>query len=177
MHRAFHVDNNDNLKRYLSGEIDYVEFMRRDIQLWGRVHIHTIMKVLERVPLMKGARQTLRQLKKLKYKTCILSGGISILAERVKDELGIDYVFANKLVFDENGMLTGEGEMVVDLLKKVDVLKKLVSKENVTPHRCAIVGDSVYDIPLFQMAGFSIAFNARMSKLKMRQQLWLKAQI
>jgi len=166
VHKAFHVDNDDNIKRYLNGEIDYPEFMRRDIRLWGRVHIGTIAKILERVPLMKGAKQTLHQLKKLKYKTCILSGGISILAERMKDELGIDHVFANKLLVDESGMLTGEGEISVDLLKKVDVLKKLVSYENVALDRCAIVGDSIYDIPLFQVAGFSIAFNAKDSQVK-----------
>lgn len=159
VHKAFNVNNQDNLRRFLNSEISYVEFMKRDIALWGNIHIDTVKSVLAKAPLMKGAKSTVSQLKKAGYKTAIISGGISILAERVRKELGIDYTFANKITVNENGMLTGEGEEVVNLLKKTAVLERLASKEKTTPRCCAVVGDSMFDIPMFEEAGFSIAFN------------------
>lgn len=67
---------------------------------------------------------------------------------------------------DENGVLTGEGEEIVNLLNKATVLKRLALKERTTPRYCAIVGDSVFDIPLFKEAGLSIAFNASDERVK-----------
>lgn len=159
VHKAFNVSNQDNLRRYLDGKIDYDEFMRRDIQLWGHSNINLIKNILANILLMKGARSTIRELRNARYKTGIISAGISILAERIQNELAIDYAFANRLVFNRDGMLTGEGEEVVNLLNKIAVLRRLASMEQTTPSCCAVVGDSVYDIPLFKEAGFSIAFN------------------
>lgn len=34
MHKHFDVNNDHSLYAYQRGEIDYLEFMRRDIQLW-----------------------------------------------------------------------------------------------------------------------------------------------
>lgn len=160
VHRLFHVDSSENLDKYLRGEIDYKEFMRRDIRLWGVIHIDQIKNILDKAPLMKGAKEVVHNLKKTGYKTAIISAGISILAERIQKELGINYTFANRLKVDENGVLTGEGEEIVNLLNKVTVLRRLALEERTTPRCCAIVGDSVFDIPLFKEAGLSIAFNA-----------------
>ena len=159
VHKAFNVSNEDNLRKYLDGKIDYEEFMREDIRLWGNVNISVIKNILAEIPLMKGAKSTIRELRKAGYKTAIISAGISLLAERIQHELGIDYAFANRLVVNEKGILTGEGEEVVNLLNKIAVLRKLASTEQTTPRCCVVIGDSKYDIPLFKEAGFSIAFN------------------
>jgi phosphoserine phosphatase len=166
VHQAFNVNNQDNLKEYLDGKIDYAEFMRRDIQLWGNVNIKIIKDILVKIPLMKGARSTIKQLRNAGYKTAIISAGISILAERIQNQLGINYAFANRLVANEDGMLTGEGEEVVNLLNKIAILRKLASREHTAPRCCAVVGDSEYDIPLFKEAGLSIAFNTNDKQVK-----------
>ena len=161
VHEAFGATNLDNLEKYLTGEIAYLEFMRRDIKLWGKTHVNTIKKILAKAPLMKNAPLVISRLKQAGYKTAVISAGISLLAERLQDNLGLDYTFANKIVIDETGMLTGEGEEVVSLLDKSRALRTLALMEQTTPSSCAVVGDSVFDIPIFKEAGFSIAFNTR----------------
>lgn len=96
VHRKLNTDNSNNLKQFLSHEISYPEFMKKDIELWGHVSINTIENVLNEVPLMKGAKSTVAQLKRAGFKTAVVSSGISILAERVQRELEIDSVFANR---------------------------------------------------------------------------------
>lgn len=161
LHDAFGVTNEENFQKYLRGEIDYKEFMRSDMRLWGSSSREEIKRILDQVRLMKGAKETINKLKKAGYKTAIISSGISLLADRVKGQLGIDCSYANKLLFDEKGRLTGEAEESVTLLNKDQILRRLAAGEGITPSECAVVGDSKFDIPMFNEAGFSIAFNPK----------------
>jgi phosphoserine phosphatase len=161
IHRAFDVDNEENFQKHLRDEIDYGEFMKSDISLWGSPHAARLRDIFDQVPYMKGAKDVLEVLRKREVKTAIISSGILMLAERVKDELSIDYVFANRLLTDDDGRLLGEGEEIVTLRNKGVVLKRLCHAEAVRPEECAVVGDSRFDVSLFERAGVSIAFNAK----------------
>jgi phosphoserine phosphatase len=161
LHRAFGVDNEANFQRHLRGEIDYREFMRSDIRLWGRPPAARLRGILDRVPLIPGARDVVDALRQRHVTTAIISSGIEMLATRVQGELGIDHVFANRLVTDGEGRLLGDGEEVVTLRNKGVVFERLCQAEALRPGDCAVVGDSRFDVPLFEKAGISIAFNAR----------------
>ncbi|MFH0897702.1 MAG: KEOPS complex subunit Pcc1 [Candidatus Bathyarchaeota archaeon] len=161
IHRDFGTDNEENFKRYLRGEINYGEFMRTDIALWGKVNIKQVRRILDKVHIMKAAPKVVEELKKAGCKTAIISSGISILADRVRETLKIDHSYANKLLTDEKGWLTGECEEIVNLHSKGTVLKRLAEEEGMSLKQCAAIGDSKFDISLFRMAGLSIAFNTR----------------
>jgi hypothetical protein len=53
VHQKFNKDNEKNFRRYLNGEIEYSELLKLDINLWGKIHINTLRKTLEKAPLMK----------------------------------------------------------------------------------------------------------------------------
>jgi len=161
LHDAFSVDNEENFQRYLRGEIDYREFMRSDIRLWGNASREEIVEILDRVQLMKGAKETVEKLSSAGYKTAIISSGISLLADRVKDQLGIGRSYANRILFDDEERLTGEAEAMVTLLNKDDVLRRLAASEGLETSECAVVGDSRFDVAMFEEAGFSISFNSK----------------
>ena len=161
VHKAFNIDEKMTFRRYLRGEFDYVEFMRKDIAFWGHIHVNKIRKILNQVPIMPGAEDTFNLLHKSGYITAIVSSGISILAEKLKKKLGIHHVFANELLIDKNGVLTGEGNPVVPLWDKAKVMNHLLKSLSIKLDNCAVVGDSIFDIPLFKLAGFSIAFNSK----------------
>jgi len=166
VHKKLNVDNSDNLKQFLNHQISYREFMKKDVELWGKTNIDTIKNILDEVPLMKNAKSTLAQLKKAGYKTAIISSGISMLAECVQRGLEIDFVFANRIVADRNGVLTGKGVEVVNPLNKRAVLRRFASEQHTTPQCCAVVGDTIFDVPMFREAGFSIAFNTDDKRVK-----------
>lgn len=161
IHAAFGVDNEENFQKHIHGQIDFKEFMRSDIRLWNGTHISRIMDVLDRVPLMRGALETIVALKEAGYKTAIISNGISVLADRISGELEIDYCFSNRLLTDSSGRLTGEGEEVVGLFNKDRALRDLALTVGTSVDQCVVIGDSIFDIPLFRGAGLSIAFNAK----------------
>lgn len=166
VHRAFGSNNDENLYRFVQGEIDYQEFMRSDIRLWGKVTIQQIQNILDKAPIMDTAREVVTQLKKAGIKTAIISSGISGLADRVKTMLDIDYCYANKLLVDEGGWLTGEGEETVEMTKKDIILKRLAELEGVSSKQCVVIGDSEFDVSLFKDTGLSIAFNTQNEAVK-----------
>ena len=108
---------------------------------------------------MKGAEETLDRIKELGCTTAIISGGLQILADRIKDELGMDYAFANRLLFDD-GKVSGIDQLV-DFASKGGILRDIAAENDIDLKECVAVGDYINDIPLFKAAGFGIAFNPK----------------
>jgi phosphoserine phosphatase len=163
MHKHFNVNNDHSLYAYQRGEIDYAEFMRRDIELWFSkkkdMTIQDVEEILSSVPLMNGAKEVVFECKKYGAQTAIVSCGIEVLANRVARDFGIDFVIANGLVVDENGRLTGEGTLSIELADKGKPLKKLLQEKNVKKEESAAVGNSYGDAAMFDVCGLGIAFN------------------
>ena len=166
VHRAFSVDNSENLQRHQRGEITYTEFVHSDIGLWGRIHQNQIQQILATVPLMHGVKTTFTHLHQAGKTTAIISSGLMPLANRLRALYDIDYVYANELRADMNGYLTGEGDSYITLDNKGDILTQLCTCTQIPLENCAVIGDSRFDLPLFDLAGLSIAFNAKDSAIQ-----------
>lgn len=163
LHEAFGVSNETNWRRYQRGEMDDHEFMRSDIELWAlherEVHVDEVDAILARTPLMDGARELVASLHARNVATCIVSGGLDLLAQRVCERLGIDMYVANGLRLKETGHLAGEGFVFVEIKDKGKVTREIRERLGVPQQRTAAVGNSAYDVPMFREAGYGIAFN------------------
>ena len=163
IHDYFKTSNDRSVDKYLRGEIDDMEFIRRDVSLWREngkpVTRDKLERILSGVYLMKGAHECINVLRKHGLKTAIISAGLDILANRMSKELGVDFVYANGLKTDDDGYVTGEGVLGVRLMYKDEAVKRLVEHIGVSLENCAAVGNSCFDIPMFEMCALSIAFN------------------
>ncbi len=163
MHEQFGVKNSNAYQEYMDGNIDYLEFMRVDISLWlekeGKVHSSRIIKALDSMPLMGGAKEAIDELHHAGLKTLIVSCGIKDLALRVQKDLAIHGCMANSLVLDDEGYLTGEGLMEVDLADKGKYLLARLKSMGMDPKRTVAIGNSLFDVPMFKVCGLGIAFN------------------
>jgi len=148
---------------YLRGEIDDAEFIRRDVSLWrdhGRlVKKEAVERILDEIPFMPGAEDCVKTLASHGIKTAIVSAGLDFLAQRVAESLGIDYVQANGIKTDRRGRLTGEGEVVVRLTNKEENVRALSKQAKIPLHHCVSIGNSCFDIPMFEVAGLGVAFD------------------
>ena len=164
IHDYFGCSNEKSVDDYLKGKIDDAEFIKRDVSLWleyGKpVTRNKLVNILSNVALMKGAKKCITGIKKHNVKTAIVSAGLDILAEKVAEELGIDYAFANGIKEDEKGRLTGEGLLQVQLIHKDKNVIYLAEKLEIPLENCAAIGNSCFDVPMFETAGLGIAFNS-----------------
>ena len=162
VHKHFGVNNDHSLYAYLRGEIDDLEFIRRDIGLWKKTEPDVtearIREILNDVPIMPGAQRTIQELKRMGIGTAIVSAGIDLLAERISKELGVDAQLANGLVKDGAGRLSGEGILRVKLMDKGDSVTAVANTMKVQTKDVVAVGNSSYDVSMFRRAGMGIAF-------------------
>ena len=163
IHDYFNTTNERSVLDYLKGKIDDMEFIKRDVLLWKEDGQLTTKKklteILSDVPLITGTRKCLASLRDNGIKTAIISAGLDILADKVGKDLGIDFILANGIKTDEQGRLNGEGVIGVKLMYKDLSVKFLSEKQKIPLNRIAAVGNSCYDIPMFEVSGLGIAFN------------------
>jgi len=163
IHEQYGVDNTNSFNAFIRGEIDEKEFMRRDIALWKNidpvVSIQKLTKLFRNMPLYDGIQETVASLQWNGLKCVIVSGGVDIAADMICNEFGFDGAAANSLESNDNGVLTGEGIVNVDLTDKGVKLKEYIKEFNTTKERTISIGNSYTDINMFKASGFSIAFN------------------
>lgn len=145
----------------MRGELDFKASFRRRLSLLKGLPEAVLDDVRRNLPLMDGADRLIGTLKKLGYKTAILSGGFTFVGRELQNRLGIDYLRANELGVI-NGVVTGEvvGE-IVDGAKKAQLLEAIAATEGLSMQQVIAVGDGANDLPMLSIAGLGIAFRAK----------------
>ncbi len=145
----------------MRGELNFKESFTSRMALLKGLNESVLEDIAHKLPVTEGAERLISTLKKLGYKTAILSGGFNYFGEYLKNKLGIDYVFANELEI-ENGKVTGRVTgSIVDGAKKAELLRALAKQENIELEQVVAVGDGANDLPMLSIAGLGIAFRAK----------------
>lgn len=148
-------------ERAMRGELDFQASFRERLALLKGLPVSCLAEVAADLPLTEGAETLFTELKRLGYKTAILSGGFTYFAHRLQEQLGIDYVFANELQI-EGEQLTGVAvEPIVDAQRKADLLRELAAREGLRLEQTIAVGDGANDLPMLGLAGLGVAFRAK----------------
>ena len=151
--------------QFLAGKISYEEFCESDAQVWKGMRVEELLKIVKTVPFHPGVGELISYLKQKRLKLSMVSSGLSLLANWVHQKYGFDYSVSNDLLH-ENGVLTGKVKIQVYYDKKAEWVEKSLKQFGVKPEEVIAVGDSKGDMDLFQMVGFSIAFNSSCSDLE-----------
>jgi phosphoserine phosphatase len=145
----------------MRGEIDFPAAFRKRVSLLRGLSESSLAQVAERIPLTDGAERLMSTLRRLGYKTAILSGGFSYFGKKLQEKLGFDYLYANELDI-RDGAVTGEiNSEIVDGQVKARRLREIAAKENISLEQCIAVGDGANDLPMIGLAGLGIAFRAK----------------
>jgi len=148
-------------ERAMAGELDFRESFKERLALLKGLDVSVLDSIGASLRLTEGAETLFAELKRLGYKTAILSGGFTYFAKQLQAKLGIDYVFANELEVVD-GKVTGAAvEPIVDAQRKADLLKELAHKEGLRLEQTIAVGDGANDLPMLAIAGLGVAFRAK----------------
>ena len=145
----------------MRGEIDFNESFERRVALLKGLDEAALELVAGQLKMTEGAETLMVTLKRLGYKTAILSGGFKYFGNKLRDKLGFDYVYANDLDI-EDGIVTGKVTgQIVDGNRKAELLKDIARRENIALEQVIAVGDGANDLPMLSIAGLCIAFRAK----------------
>ena len=148
-------------ERAMRGELDFEESLRERVATLEGLDASVIDEVARDIVLTPGARTTIRTLKKMGYRTAVVSGGFIQVLEDLAEDLQLDYVRANTLEIVD-GKLTGRvtGD-IVDRARKAELLREFAEDSGLQMYQTVAVGDGANDIDMLSAAGLGIAFNAK----------------
>jgi phosphoserine phosphatase len=130
-----------------------------------------ILEIFRSIKISENAKNVIKELKKQNIKTAIATDSYKFLADDLKDRLGIEYTFANNLIFNNN-IITGELEIhnkdltqdffsgKIYSICKSCALENLCKELNININEAIAVGDGKVDIGMIKKAGLGIAYNA-----------------
>ncbi|CCX15512.1 HAD-like domain-containing protein [Pyronema domesticum] len=149
--------------RAMNGELDFTQSLRSRVALLKGAPASVFEDLKSVITFTPGARELCKALKALGFKLAVLSGGFIPLANYIKEELGLDYAFANQLVVNDDGTeLTGEltGD-IVDAEHKAVLLQRIAEENGIPLQQVFACGDGANDLKMMYKAGLGIAFNAK----------------
>ena len=150
-------------ERAMNGELDFAASLRARCSLLRGVPSTVFEELQSTITLSPGAKELVIALKRLGYKTAVLSGGFTPLTSWLADQLGLNYAYANHLVESaDRNTLTGElhGE-IVNAEKKRDLVIDIAEREGIPLDQVMVVGDGANDLLMMGVAGLGVAFNAK----------------
>ena len=145
-------------KKGIQGTINWEEGLTKRVDLLKGLSHKTCSEVADSLPIMTGAKEACRALKEAGWKLLAISGGFTIMTDRLKKELNLDYIYSNELIFKDDKL---EGvEIVVDS-DKAKSAKIKIEEWNQKKEDIVVVVDGANDIKLFDICGLGIAYRAQ----------------
>jgi len=145
-------------KQGIQGKINWEDGLRTRVKALAGLDEKICKEVANSLPIMTGAKEACRVLKAAGWKLMAVSGGFTIMMERLQKELDLDYVYCNELIF-KDGKLDGV-KINVDSDKSKSAKIKIVEwgekKEDIV---CVV--DGANDVKLFDICGLNIAYRAQ----------------
>ena len=145
----------DITKQGIRGDIDWEEGLRRRVYALRGTRFQDAKVIGENLEIMPGAKDLCSALKNAGWKMVAVSGGFTIITDRLKRELGIDLIFSNELIF-RNGILDD-----IDLKVTSDkslVVRPIIKQLGIKKEEIVVVVDGANDLKLFDIAGYTVGF-------------------
>ena len=144
-------------KQGIQGKINWEEGLRTRVAALKGLDQKVCQEVADSLPIMPGAKEACRILKAAGWKIMAVSGGFTLMMDKLQKELGFDYVYCNDLIF-KDGKLDGVNIIVDSDKSKSAKIKIAEWGENKEDIVCVV--DGANDIKLFDICGLGIAYRA-----------------
>jgi len=145
-------------KQGIQGVINWEEGLKKRVELLKGLSYATCKEVADELPIMTGAKEACAALKAAGWKLMAVTGGFTIMTERLQKELNLDHIYSNELIF-KDGKLDGV-KINVDSDKAKSAKTKIHEWDEKKENIVAVV-DGANDIKLFDICGLGIAYRAQ----------------
>ena len=145
----------------MSGKLDFESSLRQRVSLLKRLSIDIFDKIYRELHLSKNAAQFVKTIQENQIAVGLVSGGFTVIVERLATDLGISLFTANQLEI-KVGNLTGNlfGPVITREVKE-ETLVRWADQLEVPIERTIAIGDGANDLKMLKRAGIGIAFCAK----------------
>jgi len=145
----------DITKQGIRGEINWEEGLSRRVAALRGISLESAQRIGENLQIMPGAMELCSALKRAGWKMMAVSGGFTIITDRLKSELGLDKIFSNELIFRNGKLLDVNISVTSD---KAAAVRRTVNEWGIRREETVAVIDGANDLRLLTVAGFTVGF-------------------
>ena len=145
----------------MRGELDFAQSLVARVALLQGLSEDSFVQVQQEITLTDGAAELVTLLHQKGHFVSLVSGGFTNILQPMVDAMKIDFYRANTLEVVD-GKLTGKVlGAIVDRAAKADALREFATACGVDLSNTVAIGDGANDLDMMDIAGISIAFNAK----------------
>ena len=145
----------------MRGELDFAQSLVARVALLQGLSEDSFVQVQQEITVTDGAADLVTLLHQKGHYVSLVSGGFTNILQPIVDTMKIDFYRANTLEVLE-GKLTGKVlGAIVDRAAKADALREFATACGVDLSNTVAIGDGANDLDMMDIAGISIAFNAK----------------
>ena len=148
-------------EKAMRGDFDFEESLIQRVALIKGLAVSELTEIRNNMRLSQGVEELTTTLKWLGYKLGVITGGFDFFSDYLKEKLGFDFAFANKLEI-KNGVLTGRiVGPIIDAAQKARIVNQTSCDQGILLDQTVVVGDGANDALMLGQAGLGIAYNAK----------------
>jgi len=149
-------------ERAMRGEIDFAGALRQRAAMLRGLPVTALQQAYaERVRLSPGAEALVRTMRAAGAFTALVSGGVTVSTERVREAAGFQFDQANRLRYADAALDGTLEEPILDADAKLDTLRRLASERGIPMALTLAIGDGANDLKMLRAAGLGIAYRAK----------------
>jgi len=135
-------------------------------RIWTGIPVDgTLDPLVEKIPLMLGAEETVKSLRQLGYRVgCVSSGVSQFFMKPFSRRLNLEFAFSNTLG-EKDGKHDGTVKYVMEGPQKAAKVLQYLKSKGFSSRNLASVGDGENDLDLFKLSSLSIAFNPQTERV------------
>jgi phosphoserine phosphatase len=148
-------------ERAMRGELDFADSLRARVATLAGLPVDRIPVIARRIRTTRGLERLIDGLHAHGSTIGVVSGGFHELLDPLAATLGLDHVRANRLETADGRLTGGLSGPIIDAAAKADALQEWAALDDVPLMRTIAVGDGANDLAMMEVAGLSVAFNAK----------------
>ena len=145
----------DITKQGIRGEIDWEDGLCKRVNALRGIPYEEALSIGENLEIMPGAKVLCNALRNAGWKMIAVSGGFTIITDRLKKELLLDKIYSNELVFKDGKL----DEVIISVTSdKSKAVNEIIREWGIRKEDIVVVVDGANDLKLFEIAGYTVGF-------------------
>jgi len=145
----------DITKQGIRGEIDWEDGLCKRVNALRGIPYEDALSIGENLEIMPGAKVLCNALRNAGWKMIAVSGGFTIITDRLKKELLLDKIYSNELIFKDGKL----DEVIISVTSdKSKAVNEIIREWGIRKEDIVVVVDGANDLKLFEIAGFTVGF-------------------
>ena len=145
----------DITKQGIRGDIDWEDGLFKRVNALRGISYEDALSIGENLEIMPGAKVLCNALRNAGWKMIAVSGGFTIITDRLKKELLLDKIYSNELVFKDGKL----DEVIISVTSdKSKAVNEIIKEWGIRKEDIVVVVDGANDLKLFEIAGFTVGF-------------------